>query len=100
MINVHILIDESGFIRRPLKNKSKNYVFRKDCPTHPYFSDFTDGNHISVVARVILSGIALTLLLIWTTQHHPKVVRNSPIGNKFLWYCTNNDYLNEEVMLY
>lgn len=97
---VIINVDESGFIKRPLKNKSKNCVFRKDCPTQPCFRDSTDGNHVSVVASVTLSGVALPPLLISTTQHPPKEVRNSPIGNKFLWYCTTSGYLNEEAMIY
>ena len=56
---VIINVDESGFIWRPRKNKSKNCMFRKDCPTQPYFGDSTDGNHVYVVAGVTLSRMDL-----------------------------------------
>lgn len=40
------LIDETGFISRPCKNKSKYCVFCKDCNTHPCHNDCNDDYHV------------------------------------------------------
>ena len=95
-----INIDETGFISRPCKNKSKYCVFRKDCNTHPCYNDCNDGYHVSVLAAVTLSGISLKPLLISQTEKPPKVVRDSPLGNTFSWYCTKSGYLNANAMIY
>lgn len=63
-----INVDESGFIQRPLKNSSKNCVISRDCSTKPCFREYSDWNHVSVVAAVTLSGIPLKPLLISTTN--------------------------------
>ena len=95
-----INMDESGFIKRPNKDSTKNCVYIKRCPVKPSFRDLNDGNHISVVAGVTLSGIALPPLLISTTQNPPSEVVNSEIGGLFHWYTTKSGYLNEGAMLY
>lgn len=95
-----INVDESGFIRRPCKNKSKNCVFRKDCPCNPCFRDADDGNHVSVVGAVTLSGIALTPMLISTTKNPPGEIKNTVLENKFTWYHTTSGYLNTDAMIY
>ena len=93
-------MDESGFISRPYKDKKKNCVIRRDCSTHPCFRDSIDGYHISVVAAVTLSGVALTPLLISTTKNPPKEIKNSSLGNKFLWYQTESGYLDTGAMVF
>ena len=93
-------MDESGFIKRPDKDSLKNCICFNDCTVKPTFREDNDGNHISVVAAVTLSGIALKPLLISTTLNPPKEVVDSPIGNKFLWAKTSKGYLNEKTMIF
>lgn len=93
-----INMDESGFIKRPNKNSTKNCICMKNCEVSPSFRDEMDGNHISVVAGVTLAGTSLKPLLISTTEKPPKEVYNSPIGGSFLWFKTKKGYLNEQAM--
>ena len=97
---VIINLDETGFISRPNKNKAKYCVFRKDCNTHPCYSDCNDGYHVSVLAAVTLSGISLKPLLISQTEKPPKIVTDSILGNTFSWYYTESGYLNAGAMIY
>lgn len=55
---------------------------------------------MSVVAAVTLCGTDLTPLLISTTQNPPKDVRDSTLGNKFLWFQTKSGYLNSRAMIF
>lgn len=87
-------MDESGFIKRPYKDSLKNCICFNNCTVKPKFREDNDGNHISVVEAVTLSGIALKPLLISTTLYPPREVVDSPIGNKFFWAKTSKGYLN------
>ena len=84
-------MDESGFIQRPYKNTSRNCVYIKTCSVAPCFSDYIDGNHVSVVFK---------LLLISTTINPQKEVINSPLYNNSLWLKNKSSYLNEEAMIF
>lgn len=95
-----INMDESGFVQRPLKNTTKNCICFKDCPVKPSFRDASDGNYISIVAAVTLSGRSLKSLLISTTEKPPQEVIDSCIGDEFVWFKTRKGYLNEEAMLF
>lgn len=72
----------------------------KKCCVPPTFRDEVDGNHISIVASVTLSGKSLQSLLLSTTEKPPKEVTESVLQNDFLWMKTKKGYLNEEVMIY
>lgn len=95
-----INMDESGFIRRPEMNSVKNCICLNNCPVHPTFREENDGNHISVVAAVTLSGKTLKPMLISTTENPPLEVTNSLLGNKFIWAKSKKGYLNEKIMIF
>ena len=93
-------MDESGFSQRPNKNATKNCICIKSCKVPPTFRDDRDGNHISIVASVTLSGRPLKPLLLSTTEKPPKEVTDSILGDDFLWFKTKKGYLNEAAMIY
>lgn len=95
-----INMDESGFIKRPNKNSTKNCICMKKCCVPPTFRDEVDGNHVSIVASVTLSGKSLQPLLLSTTEKPPKEVTESVLHNDFLWMKTKKGYLNEEAMIF
>jgi hypothetical protein len=72
-----INMDESGFYQTPLKNSRKNFVFIGTEKPRPRFLEVPDGNHVLIVAAVVLSGHALLTLLLSTRSTLPEEIRAS-----------------------
>jgi hypothetical protein len=78
-----INMDESRLCQRPLKDSQRNCVFIRTEETRPKFLHVPNGNHISVVAAVALSGRRLLPLFLWTQSPLPEETRASYFIHEF-----------------
>lgn len=97
--SIVINVDESGFLMKPDKNTTHNCVCIRNFPVTPYFKDEMDGNQISIVPAVTLSGKTLRPFLFSTTINLPNEIRTSSFGGSFEWFKTEKGYLNEHAMI-
>lgn len=93
-------IYESDFSQSPDKNSTNNCFCIKSCNVPPNIRDYRDGNHISIVASVTLSGKSLKPLLLSTIENPPKEVIDSILGDDFFWRKTKKGYPKDAAMIY
>jgi hypothetical protein len=93
-------MDESGFTTRPLKGTQKNCVFSRERWTRPRFLETQNGNHMTLVGAVIVSGTHLMPLLLSTRVHLPDEIASSYVGAEFAYFYPKKGYLTAPAMDY
>lgn len=90
-------MDESGFIRRFQKGKTRKVVTFRRCEALPRYRELSDSHHVTITAAISMAGSPLLPLLLSTRADLDRDIKDTVLMSEFAYKQTPRGYMNSET---